>query len=264
MARQFVQVSRSEHAQSAYRPFSNYQHARGMTVAALVRTEMVQASMAMPLAFAVEGEQTALVAVMGLAEGQNLFVAPDGRWVGAYVPAVLRAHPFALAATAEGTPVLVIDEEALVAAGTAGCEPIFAEDGELTEKMAGVMRFLGALQQDEAGTKAAAAALRAAGVIVPWELELKGKDGSRRIEGLNRIDEAALNALPAEQFAALRTHGALAVAHAQMFSMGHIRSFGKLMDAHAKIATPAGQGGQPAGQDLDLEFLNRGGTLSFG
>jgi hypothetical protein len=51
------------------------------------------------------------VAVQGLAPGQNLFVAPDGRWLAAYTPAAYRGYPFQLAHAENGQQVLCFDEE---------------------------------------------------------------------------------------------------------------------------------------------------------
>ncbi|AWN35778.1 hypothetical protein DK427_08480 [Methylobacterium radiodurans] len=71
------------------------------------------------------------------------------------------------------------------------------------------------------------------------------EEGPRQVNGLHRISEAALNRLDDRAFGAVRQGGALAVAYAQLLSMGNSVDLGKL--AQARAARGAGSGG-PAGE----------------
>ena len=64
----------------------------------------------------------------------------------------------------------------------------------------------------------AVSALAEAGVIQPWPIRIAAEENQREIGGLNRIDEAALNALSDDAFLKLRKSLALPIAYAQMLS----------------------------------------------
>jgi hypothetical protein len=70
---------------------------------------------------------------------------------------------------------------------------------------------------------------------------------------------------------ALQTAGALPLAYLQLMSMQHLQTLGKLAQTHAQVKAQAqaqAQAEMPlpttAKGELDLEFLHRDGTLSFG
>jgi hypothetical protein len=64
------------------------------------------------MAFIKQQDNFVLVGLLSLTPGQNVFVAQDGRWLGAYVASVFRGYPFRLA-RAEGRDdlILCIDED---------------------------------------------------------------------------------------------------------------------------------------------------------
>ena len=72
---------------------------RGTNTLALSCGEFVAAARDYPIAFASgDGESFAPVAILGLGEGQNLFIDAQGAWdARCYVPAFVRRHPFCLA-----------------------------------------------------------------------------------------------------------------------------------------------------------------------
>jgi len=204
--------------------------------------------------------------VQGLAPGRNLFVAGDGRWMGGYVPAVYRSYPFQFARTEDGRGVLCMDESSgLLTQDTSQGEPFFDDDGKLAKPVAEIMEFLSQLRAAQAETERACASLKEHALLRPWQIQLKAGAGEpRKVQGLFHVDEAALNALPATGLAALRDAGALKLAYAQLLSMQHLPMLGKLAQATGQSQSQAaGLRVTPEG-DLDLEFLNKGGTISFG
>ncbi len=89
-------VSRERHAGKAWRHYTSYSFTADDAVLPLAASELVQAVMGMPVAFVQQDGRYVLMAVLSLTPGRNLFVAPDGRWLGEYVPMVLRGYPFRL------------------------------------------------------------------------------------------------------------------------------------------------------------------------
>jgi hypothetical protein len=259
-------VTRDRHGNQRCLRFTSYTFARQDAVAPLVSHEMRRAVLFLPTAFLQRQERYVLVAVQGLAPGRNLLVGPDGRWLGGYVPAAYRAYPFRLADAGDGRRVLCVDEgSGLLTEDPSQGEPLFLDDGKLAKPVAEIMEFLSQLRVAQAETERACAALKEHNLLRPWQIQVKGGAGEpRKVQGLFCVDEAALDGLGATGLAALRDAGALKLAYAQLLSMQHLAVLGKLAQAGQDQSQAAeGLRVTPEG-DLDLEFLNKGGTISFG
>jgi hypothetical protein len=229
----FIAISKTRHTGCSWQRFNSYTFARERTVVPLVAAEMARAALAFPIGFLISGEGFMPTALLSLDGARNLFVAADGRWLGRYVPAVLRGYPFALLANTEDNRVLCIDEASCLSLENASGEPFFDEAGEVAEPTRKVLRFLTAMEAHRAATAKACVTLTEAGVIVPWDITLKTSAGAQKISGLHKIDEAALTALSVESFETLRQAGAVPLAYCQILSMQHLPALGRLADAHA-------------------------------
>ena len=260
----FQAVSKTTHADKRWKRYDNYHFASLDAVAPLVVQELPRALMHLPLGFIQQQDVFVPVVVLGLQAGQNLFVTADGRWIGGYTPAAYRGYPFQLAAAPDGQSVLVIDEDSGLVSDAEG-EAFFDEEGKPAKAVKDVLDFLSQVQTNRALTQRICAVLAEHHLIQPWPIKVQGEAGERTVEGLYRIDEAAMNALAPEAFEALRQAGALPVAYCQLLSMQHLQTLGKLAEAHAS-AKAQSQAALPTTDtgELDLEFLNNGGTISFG
>jgi hypothetical protein len=100
-------------------------------------------------------------------------------------------------------------------------------------------------------------------LIQHWPIKLQTTAGEQAVEGLFRIDETALNQLPAEALLELRNTGALLCAYCQLLSMQHLQTFGQLAAAHAQADAKAQAALPTQNGELDLSFLNGSETLKF-
>ncbi|WP_163649484.1 SapC family protein [Modicisalibacter sp. 'Wilcox'] len=109
-------------------------------------------------------------------------------------------------------------------------------------------------------TQHAAKVLGDSGVIEPWPLQIERGDGQEplKVQGLHRINEKALNELSAEAFASLRSHGALALAYGQLFSMNQLSQLTERAKFHAQQ-----QSGKAADENLDAFFDGDDEELTF-
>lgn len=260
----FQAITRERHGQQRWKRYTNYRFAAADSVVPLVAAELPKAVMSLPIAFIEQGEGYVPAAVLGLQPGNNVFVAPDWRWVGHYIPAAFRSYPFRLALTEDGQQVLCIDEDSgLVSEGTVG-EFFFADDGQPAQATLDILNFLNQLEQSRAATSGACAVLQKHALIRPWPISLKTETGEQQIAGLFQIDEAALNQLSQEALLEVRNAGALPVAYCQLLSMQHLPVLGQLIEAQTKASAQALSFQQLAPNgELNLEFFNKGGTLDF-
>lgn len=253
-------VSRERHASKRWQRYSSYSFAATDAVAPLVIPELAKACMSLPLGFIAADEGYIPVAIQGLTPGTNLWVAPNGQWLGGYVPAVYRSYPFRLANTDDGKQVLCILENSGLLSDTEG-EAFFDDSGEPTQAVKDVLNFLTQVAGKQQATQRACAALQKHNLIKPWPIQLNTDAGSQTIEGLHTVDEAALNQLPAEALLELRDAGALPMAYCQALSTQHLQKLGQLLQHQAAQDTAALQ--DPGGE-LDLEFLSDTDTIRFG
>ena len=255
---QITAISRERHADKRWKRSESYAFTANDAVAPLVAQELSRACLSMPIGFVQTEDAFQLVAVQGLQAEQNLWLSPDGRWFGPYVPAVYRSYPFALAKSEDDRRVLCIREDSGLITESEG-ERFFDEAGQPSQPVQEVLRFLELLANNAQQTAAQCAILMAHHLIQPWNIQLKSGEAEQTVKGLFRVDEAALNALPTKAFEMLRKAGALPLVYCQLLSMQHINTLGKLANRQAQ-GTLAAQ--QPDG-DLDLEFLKNDGNLRF-
>ncbi|MBK1647939.1 SapC family protein [Rhabdochromatium marinum] len=240
----FVPISADRHANQGWQRFSSYDFAQPAHLVSLVGIELPKATMALPIVLvprpAVDGNSSEsrgfmFAALLGFEPGVNLFVAPDGRWLGRYVPAALRSHPFRLARIEGERLALCIDEDSGLLDAEGG-EPFFDAAGEVAAPLKQVMDFLTQVEANRVTTQNVCDRLQVHGLIQPWPVKVQGAEGERTLEGLFGINEVALNALPAEALVELRDAGALSLAYCQLLSMQQLGLLGELAQARAAAA----------------------------
>lgn len=235
MSGNFELIRHETHGDKAWRRFSGYQFALGANTAHLAAQEIAKAALVMPLAFMQVEAKVSLVAICGLLPQQNLFVAPDGRWAGAYVPAVFRSYPFKLAKSGENNLSLCIDTDSGLLVNRSEGEALFNDDASPTQAVQQVMQFLAQVTQGQETASRAATALSQAALLEPWPIRVREAEGEREVNGLLRVNEQALNSLDDENFLSLRKTGALQLAYAQMLSSGNMEVLAKLAQTHEAI-----------------------------
>lgn len=246
--------------------FSNYAFAANRSLLPVSGGELSVLALSFTIAFVPQGDGFVPVAVLGLESEKNLYVAPDGRWLGNYVPAALRSYPFAELPTQDGLQVLCVDEGSGLLSeieGPLGGERFFDDDGALSVAVRGVLDFLQQAAATRPRLMAATQTLNHHGLIQPWPASVVLGGANIQVEGLYRVDEAALTALSDTAFLELRHAGALPLAYTQMLSTQNLRILGSLANAHLQTAQAQAEAAAkvPAG-DLDLSFM-QSDTIRF-
>src|SRR5262249_14860688 len=104
----------------------------------------------------------------------------------------------------------------------------FERDGTLSPATKSMVDLLQQIERSRAATIPVISALAAAGVVQHWPLQVTVDGQPKPLNGLYRIDEAALAALDDETFLQLRKCGALPLAYLQMVSIQQVASFQNL------------------------------------
>lgn len=246
-------ISPSRHAGKFWTRPKGCAFARNEALIPLAGNELPPATLSLPIALIPQGEGFVPAAVTSFQPGSNLFVSADGRWTGGYAPACLRAYPFSLVKAQNGQHMLCIDADSQLVSDHEG-EPFFAADGQPGAALAGVLELLEKLAASRAAVERACATMQKHQLIQPWSLTIQASGGPRKITGLFRIDEKALNSLPTAAFEEIRQAGALPLAYCQLLSMQHVPRLVRLTEEHETA---------PLSTERSLDLLSQGGTLRF-
>ena len=257
-------ISGERHANKHYQNSTTYTFASANIIVQLVASELPKAIMSLPVGFIKQAGGFIPVAVLGFQHGVNLLVAPDGRWIGPYVPLVFRAYPFRLELTENSQKVLSIDEDSgLLGNGSEG-ERLFTEEGLLSRSVLDILNFLNQIDQSRLVTRVGCSIFQEYGLIRTWPITLKAYSGEQQIRGLFQIDEAAFNRLSDEALLRVREAGALPIVYCQLLSKQNLSFLGQLAEERVKVLTETlSVRNIVSGSDLNLELLNDSGTINF-
>jgi len=252
-------VSLERHESRNWRKPADFLYAAGDALTVVGTQEMISAVPHAALGFASLDNSYITVFVQGLEAGRNLLVSPEGRWLCGMVPMYYQHYPFKLARN-EGAEWLVCVDEASGLVGEPGSgEAFFGEDKKSSPALSEITEKLAQHERDKDHNKKACAVLQKYNLFEPWAMTIQSPDGeqSQEITGLFRIDEKALNELPADVLLELRDAGALAVAYAQLFSMQNIHRLAELRRRHEAYYQ------QQAEKVASSVSLNQGDLISF-
>lgn len=234
----------------------NTLYAKHQQTLPLVGAEFKKAAGQYPIAFLHDPDidQYNPVALLGYQANQNLFVAPDGRWLGNYLPAYLRAYPFALAPhpktgeyfiCADTNSQLILPKEQATSGKTL---ELFNSQDQPSHELQQMLDFLQQLAGNLKTTQQACRRLNELNLFTPWQPTVMQNTTS--LKGLYQIDEAKLNELSPEQLADLRNTGLLTFIYAQLLSTNQITTLETLYQQHQQHNAL-----DKSAQELDLEEL---------
>ena len=209
-------LNRDTHAELRLRS-GDFRFAATTNSVPLLATEMFEASRSYPIVFIDIGQGEIFpIALLGLRNGENLFIGTDGRWeTGHYVPAFVRRYPFVLS----NDKTVLIDENCHGLSQSDG-ERLFTDDGANTPLLETTLAFLRGFQDEVAHTQKFIAALDEFGLLKSVSLRVEPVAGApSAIDGLMIVDEHRLRSLKDKVVAKLFRSGELAAIHAHLASL---------------------------------------------
>ncbi|MFV3076808.1 SapC family protein [Niveispirillum fermenti] len=199
----------------------------------VIGTEFTLACKHFPILFT-EGEAAQPVVLLGLRDGENLFVGADGQWEqDFYVPAYIRRYPFIFLEDKDRGEFVLCLDEASPAIVKDDSNPLF-KDGKPTELAQRALDFCQQFQAQHAATVEFAKALAEHDLLVDNRADITLVNGGKlSLNGFKVIDEAKFNALPAEEFLRWRERGWLHLVYCHFISFSN---WAGLIDRVAKRA----------------------------
>lgn len=204
----------------AERPFDFVRDVRAVPLTML---EFGSAQRNYPVIFS-NMENPVPLAILGLADDENLFVDDGGKWEAmCYVPMYLRCHPFAFASEEGGRMAVVVD----TAAASVSDNPQypFFVDGEISEHTDALMRACAQFEKERARTQQFCDKIRELELLTPLRAT-HTPDGETEAQALANyvgIDAEKLNELPADVVVELHNNGFLSAIYLQLYSLENWR-----------------------------------------
>ncbi|WP_034823644.1 SapC family protein [Hyphomonas pacifica] len=187
-------------------------------------TEFGMAAGSYPIIFV--GDDRTPVAVMGVRQGQNLFVTDEGMVADEYyVPAFVRRYPFVFASDEQSDRlVLCVDREAPMV--TNQPEISFFENGQPSKFTNDAIEFCKEFERQRQATVEFVKMIRNADLFEQKTISFQPRDADgnpsgqpQKIADYWAISEEKLNALPQEKYLELRNNGAIGAIYAHLLGL---------------------------------------------
>lgn len=202
--------------------FAKATHAVPITV-----DEFVMAQRHYPIVFS-EGAEGVPLALVGLREGENLFVGADGKWAeGAYIPAYIRRHPFMLARLTPDAQVLSLVFDDMAGLVDAEAEnKLFDADKQPSEATKSILAFCEQFEQAVARTKSFMDELGKLGLLMDGQAQIQnpGMNEPATFAGFKMVDEQKLQNIRGDQARKMVQNGMLGLVYAHLFSLSQMRN----------------------------------------
>ena len=172
------------------------------------------------------GDDKTPIAVMGVRQGQNLYVDANGQpEADYYVPAFARRYPFVFAADSNSDQLLLCIDRKAPMVSDAPEVPFFV-NGEASEFTNNAIEFCKEFERQRRATTEFAALMDKLGLFEQKSVSFQPRDPQgneagpqQKIADYWAIDENKLNTLTDEQFLELKQNGAFGAIYAHLVSL---------------------------------------------
>jgi hypothetical protein len=188
-------------------------------------SEFAPAGRDYPVAFLRTGEDAfSAIAVLGLQQGQNLFVLSDGSWDRrVYLPSYVRRYPFCMSRIAgeedSRERVVCVAEDALQDAG----EELFDDNGEPLDHWQDLERMIIEFEEDLLRSDRMCLLLAELDLLEPFSMKAEVDGFTLQLEGLFRVAQDKLETSSDEVLHKLFEAGVMDRVYAHLLSQPNFR-----------------------------------------
>jgi hypothetical protein len=225
--KEIVPLNATQHGKMKIRqveksPFIAQTHAIPITV-----DEFGLAQRHYPIVFSI-GENSIPIALMGLNEGVNVFLDPDGRPVDTttYIPAYIRRYPFLLAKLNPDTDELslCVDPTSEAVGEFDDGQPLFDGD-QPSDATKAILEFCEQFETAGQRTSAFMEDVKKSGLLMDGEVAIQPEGYQQPFiyRGFQMIDEEKLRELRGDELRKMNQNGMLPLLYAHLFSLAQMR-----------------------------------------
>jgi hypothetical protein len=240
-----VPVSQQRHRDWSIKTGTDYGFAGKVNSVPLVGAEVTVAAQSYPIVFAGNDADLVPVVLLGVRDGENLFVKSDGTWDAKYIPAFVRRYPFVFSSSDDGSTFTLCLDEDFSGVNTEGNgERLFDTAGERTQYLNNVLNFLQVYQAQFQRTQALCRKLADLDLFEPMQAQVRLKSGQQlTLGGFKVVNRDKLRALPADTLGELAKADELEIIYAHLASL---RNFGAMVERMGATGTAGQAEAEPA------------------
>lgn len=225
MFKKIAPLSFEKHKTTRVKAINSFDFVAKTHMASVMVHEFSKVAPTYPIVFLQDPNSDAFkpVALLGLEEGENLFIQND-KWMASYIPAIVRRYPFVLANGKDDKRFTIcIDEDSdFVSDKGEDGQLLFNDKGEPSEALERVKKYLQELQQMEMFTVEFSRYLAEKNLFTPLNMNLKVGEQVKSVTGAYMLNEERLNGLSSETFEEMRKKNYLPVIYAHLGSLGQM------------------------------------------
>lgn len=174
-----VALSSEGHSNWKIKPDINYEFADNTNAVLVTGVEFPLAACEYPIVFVQQDEIFQPLVVLGLKEGQNLFLNKKNGWDAEYIPAYVRRYPFILAGdmtVKDPTYTVCIDESFKGFSQNEG-EPLFNDDGSNSPYLDQAIAFLKDYKAQGVATERFCKTIKKLDILEPMQANIASAQG---------------------------------------------------------------------------------------
>jgi len=229
-----VPLSSQRHKEWSVKTGADYAFARQVNSVPLVAVEFPHAAAEYSIVFAGKDEAMMPITILGMRDNENLYLNEANGWDAKYIPAFIRRYPFVFSSSEDqSTFTLCIDEE------FAGCnqegrgEHLFDSDGNRTQYLENVLRFVNDYQGQFRRTQLFCKKLQELDLLEPMQAQFTlGTGQPLRLAGFMAVNRERLKNLPEDQITALFKTDELELIYLHLQSMKNFNAMVERTAAH--------------------------------
>lgn len=211
----------------------DYSFAANTPLVPIAGSEFFPASKTYAVLFSGPEDDTAAVALLGVAQDSNLFVDANGQWADdVYIPAFVRRYPFVLANSQNPEEFTVCVDDTWKGFNEDEGEALFTDAGEPTAYMNRAVDFVQRFHVEMQRTQAFVKRVRELDLLIRRDLQItNGTGGSLLVKDFRMIDEERFAKLEDKVIVEFHRAGWLPWVYAHLASLGNLQTLHKRLQA---------------------------------
>lgn len=210
----------------------DFEFAANVNSVPLTAVEVPLAAREYTIVFAGSDEAVTPVVVLGIDGTTNQYLDENKAWKADYIPAFVRRYPFVFSQSEDGKQFTLCIDESWSGCNTEGRgQRLFTDDGEQTEYLQNMLKFLGDYQNQFIRTQAYCKKVKELELLEPMQAQITLPSGEKRsLRGFLGATRNKIKALDAEKLAELVKSDELELTYLQMASLNN---FGTVINRSA-------------------------------
>jgi len=216
-----VPLTFATHRHSSVEIGRNFGFSSKVNSVPLTAIEFREAQADYPIVFVGNAEGVMPAVILGLREGENLYLSSDGKWDARYVPAFVRRYPFVFSKSDDGERFnLCIDEQFSGFNGDGRGERLFTDDGKPSTYVENILKFLQEYQLQFHRTERFCKNILELDLLEPMQAQVEMNSGEKySLGGFMAINREKLKDLSGDKLAELAKTDELELIYLHLQSM---------------------------------------------